>query len=211
MMKAGAFVRYRSGDGAGHVAWAFDVDANHSVAGSVENHSGHIFTPATQMGFWGGVFGDPVDPMRSREYDDGKWIPVERPRPLDAYRTMLWIEHQAYRAVRRNCEDDVYDVLRSYGVKNLPPPMWHWFPRGWFRALHGTQTPVERFEWRRAVEKPGAQSHIANMLDTAKPKCPPWRRPWHPQFHLLKAAKVGRFLKHMTIWARRSRRHSERP
>lgn len=208
MMKAAAFVRYRSGDGAGHVAWAFDVDGARAVAGSVENHSGHMFTPATEMGFWAGLFPDPAVPMRERAYDDAKWLEVRRPNPLAAYRTMLWIEHQAYHAIHRNCEDDVYDVLRSYGVKNLPPPLWHWFPKGWFRSLRGSQVPVAHLEWDGGGKPhdPEAARALSERFRHATPRRPSWRSPWHPHFHLLRLAKVARSIRHLLTWARSRKR-----
>jgi hypothetical protein len=198
-VKAAVFIRYRSGDGAGHVGWAYALDARRAHAGSVENHSGHIFTPATGMGFWDTVDPDPAPKIRAHEYDDVKYVDVAAPDPIAAYRTVLWIKHQAYFAIHRNCEDDAYDVLRSYGVKNLPPPLWHWFPRGWFRALGGTTTPVSDFDWG------GAGGHAAFAsggvdLGALTPRRPTWRRPWHLHFHLLKLSKLLRTAQHLNLW-----------
>src|SRR5579884_3841238 len=121
-MRAAVFIRYHSGDGFGHVAWAFDVGDGLVSAGSVENHSGHLFTPATKMGFWNDCVADPVAAMRRCGYNDLKWLDVPNANPELAYRTVLWIEQEAYKALHRNCEDDVYDVLRAYGVEGLALP-----------------------------------------------------------------------------------------
>lgn len=205
-MRAAAFVRYEAGNGAGHVAWAFEVEGPYAICGSVENHSGHMFTPATEMGYWDVLGTNPLREMRERSYDDLKWIDVERPNPLAAYCTMLWIKSQAYYAVHRNCEDDVYDVLRSYGAKPLPPPLLHWFPKGWFRALSGAMTSIsdDNSNVMASVVEPPAK--ILKQLLKAKPKRPSWRRPWHPHFHLLKFQKLAHTVAHVLTWAKRAKR-----
>lgn len=187
-MRAAAFIRYHSGDGFGHVGWAFDAASGLVNAGSVENHSGHIFTPATKMGFWNGEFADAAVPMRAHGYDDVKWIDVPNADAVLAYRTVLWIKHNAYRVLHRNCEDDVYDVLRAYGVQNLPLPMLHWFPRTWFHRFRGNLAHVDEFQW--------SERKASNALQLADPPGagqmwqPTWRRPLHADFHALKLARA---------------------
>ncbi|HET9095441.1 MAG TPA: hypothetical protein VFN37_02165 [Candidatus Baltobacteraceae bacterium] len=190
-MRAAVFVRYHSGDGFGHVGWAFEIEDSVD-AGSVENHSGHLFTPASEMGFWNGRFNNPVAEMRKRGYDDLKWAEVENADPLLAYRTVLWIEREAYKALHRNCEDDVYDVLRAYGLRNLAAPTLFWFPKSWFKRFRGTLEHLPEFGW------PRPRYHGASIPahDTAiKPWRPTWRRPWHPHFHALKLRGLAQFLR----------------
>src|SRR5579872_3668856 len=110
-MRAYVFVRYHSGDGAGHVAWGFELDDARVCVGSVENHSGHLFTPASEMGFWIECRPDFTTPILEKKYDDVKTFDIPQGNAADAYRVTQWIKHSAYRAVARNCEDDVYDVL----------------------------------------------------------------------------------------------------
>lgn len=194
-MKAAVFVRYHSGDGAGHVAWVFDAGGGRAVSGSVENHSGHIFTPASKMGFWEAVDEAPVAHMRAHSYDEAKWIDVETPDPAAAYRTTLWIKHQAYHAIHRNCEDDVYDVLRAYGAKGLPPPLLHWLPKGWFRAFRGERIATAQFRWN--ADGPAPRALDAAFFRSARPKRPSWRTPWHVHYPLLTALKML----HFVLWA----------
>lgn len=137
------------------------------------------------MGYWNGCFEEPIAQMRQRAYDDLKWVEVLDADPLLAYRTALWIEHEAYKAVHRNCEDDVYDVLRAYGVQCLPLPSLLWFPKSWFKRFNGTLENLQSFVWR-----PAAQSRVSAGYANAKPWQPTWRRPWHPHFHDLKARRV---------------------
>lgn len=185
-MRAAVFIRYHSGDGFGHVGWAFDAGGGLVDAGSVENHSGHIFTPATKMGFWNGRFADPVAEMRKRGYDDLKWIEVENADPVRAYRTALWIKEEAYKALHRNCEDDVYDVLRAYGVKHLSWPTVLWLPKSWFKHFRGACEHVAQLSWRQ-----GSQGDTDAPPDDADPWRPVWRRPWHPHFHLLNLRRLA--------------------
>lgn len=184
-MRAAVFVRYHSGDGFGHVGWAFEVEPGLVDAGSVENHSGHIFTPASEMGFWNGCFADPVTQLQTHGYDDIKWLDVENANPRMAYRTVLWIKHQAYRALHRNCEDDVYDVLRAYGIDHLALPSIVWFPKTWFHRFRGALAHLSQYEW------PGCGgNNDAHVFPYAKPWQPTWRRPWHPHFHALKLDRL---------------------
>lgn len=191
-MRAAVFVRYHSGDGFGHVGWAFET-GDSVDAGSVENHSGHIFTPATEMGFWNGCFSDPVAEMRRRGYNDLKWAEVENADPLRAYRTVAWIKHEAYKALHRNCEDDVYDVLRAYGVQNLTAPTLIWFPKSWFKRFHGALEHLPEFAWPRRPREAARASLPA--IDAAEPWRPTWRRPWHPHFHALKLRGLAQLLR----------------
>jgi hypothetical protein len=190
-MRAGVFIRYHSGDGFGHVGWAFDAGGGLVDAGSVENHSGHIFTPATEMGFWNDCFTDPVEQMRKHGYDDLKWIDVPDANPALAHRTVLWIKHEAYKALHRNCEDDVYDVLRAYGAQHIPWPTLLWFPNSWFKHFRATLEHVAEFEWH--ADEAGTDASIAR--GDATPWRPPWRRPWHPHFHLLNLRRSAQLLR----------------
>ncbi|HKU67295.1 MAG TPA: hypothetical protein VJP85_05940 [Candidatus Baltobacteraceae bacterium] len=185
-MRAAVFVRYHSGDGFGHVGWAFEIAPGCVDAGSVENHSGHLFTPATDMGFWNGSFTNPVSKMRDHRYDDLKWIDVEPCDPRLAHRTVLWIRYQAYRVWHRNCEDDVYDVLRAYGVQDLALPSLFWFPKTWFARFRGELAHVAEYEW--GGSRDGSTSHDDTYDDV--PWWPTWRRPWHPHFHALKLQRL---------------------
>ena len=183
-------MRYHSGDGFGHVGWAFEVQPGLVDAGSVENHSGHLFTPASQMGFWNGCFADPVPQLQMHGYDDIKWLDVENANPRLAYRTVLWIRHEAYRALHRNCEDDVYDVLRAFGIDHLALPSIIWFPKTWFHRFRGTLAHLSEYQW------PGSGGDDRDAFPDAKPWRPTWRRPWHPHFHALNLTRLQLLLPH---------------
>lgn len=177
-MRAAVFIRYYSGDGFGHVGWAFDTGDGMVNAGSVENHSGSWFTPASRMGFWDGGFSDPVTPMIEHGYNDLKWIDVPDADAARAYATVLWIKHEAYKALHRNCEDDVYDVLRAFGVQDLALPSIVWFPNSWFKRFRGTLEHLAEYQW--------PQARGSGVPADVEPWQPTWRRPLHPDFHALK-------------------------
>ena len=186
-MRAAAFIRYHSGQGFGHVAWGFDFGTRRVNAGSVENHSGHIFSPSDDMGFWTAFCDDPVGRMRSLQYDDVKILDVPNADPVLAYRVVLWIRTMKYAAAFRNCEDDVYDVLRAFGVTDLTPPSLVWFPKSWFRRFRGDLAHLEAFEWSPTQSDSNCELPAPQDIE---PWQPTWRRPWHPDFHWLNLARL---------------------
>ena len=195
-MYAYVFVRYHSGDGAGHVGWGFELDDGRVCVGSVENHSGHLFTPAAEMGFWMQCRHDFAEPMLEKKYDDVKTFEVPRGNATDAFRVLQWIEHSAYKAIARNCEDDVYDVLRMYGVKDLEAPFFNWFPRWWFGRLRGERKAVSDLRQPQApsidlrTDALAAHQPIPQDDRDVEPLRPAWRRPLHVQHHLLNVMKL---------------------
>jgi hypothetical protein len=186
-MRAAVYVRYHSGDGFGHVGWAFDWSPQLVGAGAVENHSGAFDTPAARMGFWSSFMPDPTPRMRELLYDDVKYVDLYEARPVKAYRVVLWIRTQPFRAVHRNCLDDTYDVLRAYGVRHLDPPSRDLIPKEWFKRFPGTLAHVSDFHWRDVTHSQSVAEHTGPQLT---PLCPSWRRPWHPKFHLLNLQKL---------------------
>lgn len=186
------FVRYHSGDGAGHVGWGFELPDGRVCAGSVENHSGSLLTPPKEMGFWRECTYGFVDEFAKRSYDDARVLHARRADYLQAYRVTKWIDQSAYRAASRNCEDDVYDVLRAYGVEDLEAPFFNWFPRRWFSRLRGEKMTVP--ELRSLGPPRGGPEETDNAaLERSSPLQPEWRKPFHRAYHRLNAAKLLRF------------------
>jgi hypothetical protein len=197
-MRAAVYVRYHSGDGFGHVAWAFDWSPHLVSVGAVENHSGAFDTPAARMGFWNAFTPDPTPRMGELLYDDVKYVDLDEVRPVKAYRVALWIKNQPFRAIHRNCLDDTYDVLRAYGVRHLDPPSRDLIPKEWFKRFPGTLAHVSDFRWdeNRTVAPPFNEKQARGLEpvegnpNILKPLRPSWRRPWHPKFHLLNLQKL---------------------
>jgi hypothetical protein len=187
-MRAAAFVRYHSGDGFGHLGWAFDWSPDRVNAGAVENHSGGLETPAANMGFWTDFYSDPMPRMREHRYDDLKYVEIDDADPVQAYRVVQWIRTQPFRAVHRNCLDDTYDVLRAFGVEHLDPPSHDLFPKEWFARFHGTLAHVSDFEWTH--DACFDKLSMTENPESVQPLRPPWRHPWHPEFHLLNVRKL---------------------
>jgi hypothetical protein len=180
-VRALIFVRYHSGDGAGHVGWGFELPDGRVDVGSVENHSGHILTPAREMGFWNEFARDPIPIIREHGYDDLRVFEVPNADAVSAYRVVLWIKNSAYQAIARNCEDDAYDVLRAYGVPHLEAPFFNWFPRWWFSRMHSPRYHLASYRW-----EPRRHEEYFDLSERGTvPLRPVWRRPWHPQFQML--------------------------
>jgi hypothetical protein len=137
MARAAAFVRCEGADGSGHLGWAFDLDSGETYCGSVENPQGLPSCDPADMVFWNQESPAPVALMAARRpaYESLKYVDLAAGNSLDAQSTIAWIATQPYCLFGRNCMDDVYDVLRSYGVPNLPPPVLHWFPNNWFAGF----------------------------------------------------------------------------
>jgi hypothetical protein len=202
-MRAAAFVRYNGADGMGHVGWAFDFSEDLTDCGGVEDPRGLPSSDPADMGFWTQSTTTPVAVMASHApvYDALKYVDLAEGDPRGANATVLWVAEQPYTLFGRNCMDDVYDVLRSYGVRNLPPPVLHWFPNNWFAAFGGTSEPMS-FAWRPERPAPGVQlleeltvgapaEVPAEVVKSAHaeitPSAPPWRVAGTPEWHDLQA------------------------
>jgi len=141
--RAFIFVRRSGAYGIGHVGWAFTEENDIFTAGSVENHGGGLRTLPSEMDFWMLRTRDPIAPMRDRHYDEFKVIDLEQADPIGAKRVIFWVKQQVYATFGRNCMDDVYDVLRVYGVQQLPVPAQHWEPNHWFDQVQGAHYRID--------------------------------------------------------------------
>lgn len=139
--QAYVFLRVGGAQGLGHVGWAFLAEDGCFNAGAVENPGGFAYAPAGKGGFWTDWVGSPVSRFASAcpydPYDRFQVVMVPEANPLQAWKTVRWLETQPYCVVGRNCMDAVYDVLRAYGMNDLPPPSKHWNPNQWYLMLEG--------------------------------------------------------------------------
>ena len=133
------FVRYAGAHGLGHVGWAFEWNNGWFNVGAMENEEGTPFTRPQEMGFWCAHTLAPIEDVQRRGmgYDAYKVLYVRRPRPKEAWRTVIWESRQPYTVLHHNCGDVVYDILRSYGVGGLLDPVEEPAPNDWFDALPG--------------------------------------------------------------------------
>ena len=203
-MRAAAFVRYSGAMGAGHVGWGFDFDLTNVDCGSVENPQGTPSSNPATMGFWDIDSTDPVPLMLGRDYNDAKYVDLPQADPSIAYETVLWVSQQPYSVIGRNCLDDVYDVLRAYGVPNLPPPSHDWLPTEWFWMYTDSRfTHLTSFVW---ATPPQTKSQLqltprSMVVGTLSPSAPKWRIPgtqeWHDlQTQLAAASSRAPFRQH---------------
>ena len=137
--RAVVFVRRPGANGLGHIGWAFEWHNGWFNAGSVENATGKPYARPEEMGFWAAHTLDPIATMQkqSSTYDEFKLFYVTQPRPKEAWRTVVWASQQPYFALRRNCNDVAYDVLRAYGTTELLDPAQEHVPNDWYDALAG--------------------------------------------------------------------------
>jgi uncharacterized membrane protein HdeD (DUF308 family) len=143
--RAIAFVRRPGANGLGHIGWAFEWTNGWFNAGSVENQEGKAFAEPQEMGFWTAHTLNPIAAMQKqlRTYDEYKAFYVTEPRPKDAWKTVVWESREPYSAVRHNCNDVAYDILRAYGTTELPDPVEGLIPNDWYDALPGPSYVIE--------------------------------------------------------------------
>jgi len=187
MPRAAAFVRYDGADGTGHIGWAFDVDAQDTDCGAVEDPAGLPSCDPAQMGFWETTTPTPVALMlhRTPAYDALKYVDTDGGDAALAQSTVAWVATQPYTLFGRNCMDDVYDVLRAFGIRNLPPPVLHWFPNNWFDAFEAILEPMT-FLWRPVVV-PEVAPHALPPPAPVVAAAPAWRVLGTPEWHDLQA------------------------
>ncbi|HEY6411494.1 MAG TPA: hypothetical protein VIY29_28890 [Ktedonobacteraceae bacterium] len=109
------------------------------------------------MGFWSAHTLDPIEHMQRREmsYDAYKVLYVRRPRPKEAWRTVIWESRQPYEVLRHNCSDVVFDILRAYGSGELLDPVEEPAPIDWYDALPGRSYLI--------ADHPTIQLHLHQM------------------------------------------------
>jgi hypothetical protein len=95
-------------------------------------------------------------------YDAYKVLYVTRPRPKQAWRTVIWESRQPYAVLRHNCSDVVYDILRSYGTSGLLDPVEELASNDWYDG------PVVDFqrrdEWNgRCIFRPKGKCYDTAM------------------------------------------------
>ena len=191
-LRAIAFVRRAAAFGAGHVGWTFEYRTGSFNSGSVENDRGRPIAAVTGMDFWTCNTLDPLAHMRERRYDAFKVVEVAAPHPQVAWQAVVWLSRQPYVVLGRNCLDDLYDVLRAFGVGNLPLPAHEILPDHWFDLLPGapqeladsTALSLRGLGVVRA-RLPFGRDELCDIPASAPATPPPWRvhgTPHHEDF-----------------------------
>lgn len=190
-MRATVFVRYGGAYDLGHVAWAFDMTEGVVNAGSVENPSGHSTAQPRSMEYWDATTPDPMPLIRKHAYDALKLKDLSSSNIIAAMRTAAWIGHQAYHVFERNCLDDVYDVLRAYGVPNLPLPSADLLPDKWFIDFRGEVERVADYVWRTPAVSVWRRAVTHTIFKLAPAQMPTWRDANHPEGRELRDQLAG--------------------
>jgi hypothetical protein len=181
------FLRRSAAHGIGHVGWAFAEDMEMFLAGAVENPHGTVVTAPADMGFWIIRTQDPINPMRTRRYNEFKVLDVTQGDPSYARHVAAWVRQQPYKVIGCNCMDAAYDILRAYGASKLPPPAHYWEPDHWFDHVAGNhyritgEGIVAEDDAAPPVvftpELPDSASLNTDHLLTDVPSAPDWRVP----------------------------------
>jgi hypothetical protein len=182
MMRAGAFVRRSGASGLGHVGWTFQFADGSFSDGAVENPAGTPISPPGQTGFWSQTVADPDAPMKLRAYDEFKLFEIAAGNSDQADKTVAWVATQPYLVIFRNCMDDTYDVLRSYGIPDLPLPMLEITPNRWFDQLSPAAQPVTAQALQAAGLVPASHVESVRGQAMAQPEAPSWRTTGTPDW-----------------------------
>ncbi len=191
--RAVVFVRRLGANGLGHIGWAFEWNNGWFNTGSVENKKNKPFVIPEEMGFWAAHSLDPIATMRgqSSTYDEYKLFYIEQPRPKEAWRTAVWESRQPYYALRHNCNDVAYDILRAYGTEELLDPAEEHVPNDWYDALPGpgykiAEHPVIPLRLHKISQRELATSEILLPIPShIQGTPPPWRqRGWRAMHEL---------------------------
>lgn len=183
MNQAIVFLRRHAALGAGHVGWAFADDGDIFNVGAIENPRGTLRTAPAAMGFWNLRTRDPIEPVRERRYDEFKIIEVEQANPAAARRVVTWVRQKPYDIIGCNCMNATYDVLRAYGVTQLPVPAYHWEPDHWFDHITGKHYCIdqdgisEETGDKKAIVIGAAESDVKS-LNTNPPEETPLMPTW---------------------------------
>lgn len=196
MMRALVFVRRSGAKGAGHVGWAFDCGDGTFSVGSIENPRHSLRTLPQQMGFWAVRTADPLAPMRQRAYTEYKLLEIEPASPGFAWRVVMWLSERPYEVFLHNCMDATYDVLRAYGVPDLPVPAHHWEPNHWFNYVPGTSIalqPSGAADSGHLLPQPApSPNHVqVSGLAHLQSAQPPWRSANTDEWHALQQAMAA--------------------
>lgn len=192
-MRAAVFVRRTGAEGLGHVGWAFDCGDGTFGVGSVENPGHTLRTRPPDTGFWAIRARDPIRSMRQRRYVEFKVIDLDQGDPARAWRVTAWVSRHFYVVFGHNCMNATYDILRAYGVGNLPAPARHWEPNHWFDHVRGRHFLIDadavslESEGRHpapvGAPLPDIDSLLTRAPDNIEPLTPDWRvantQPWH--------------------------------
>ncbi|HEY1986187.1 MAG TPA: hypothetical protein VGG85_12295 [Terracidiphilus sp.] len=157
------------------MGWTFEYGNGSYCDGSVENQAGTPVSPPGETGFWSETVTDPDAPMKLKLYDAFKLFELDTGDTDQADKTVAWIATQPYIVVGRNCMDDTYDVLRSFGVPNLPMPMLEITPNHWFDQLTPASEPVTTDALQKAGLLPAKAVMPERPPVAAEPEVPRWR------------------------------------
>ena len=138
-------------DGLGHVGWAYEQSDGTWMCGATENPRSSVGASGDGKGFWTepyepgevpGIFGmTRILPAGvCPPYDVYKSLDTPRGGTLDAWSTACWCRDQPFIVPCRDCLDDCFDILTSYGAE-LPWPILA-IPNLWFDCIKAPATPV---------------------------------------------------------------------
>lgn len=178
------FVRRAGAAGLGHIGWAFEWDNGWFNVGAVENRGRRSYARAERTDFWTAHTINPVATMQEvgQHYDAYKLFYVTRPQSKHAWRVVVWVSRCSYSVLRRNCVDATYDVLRTYGIANLPDPATEYAPNDWYDSLASPDYAIRDYPHiplhlhRQSQRELATREILFTIPAHISSTIPPWRQ-----------------------------------
>ena len=180
------FNRPTGADGTGHVGWGFMLGDDTFLVGSVDNPPHTLHTSPDKMGFWAVRTRDPIGVARAHAYTEMKVIELDQGDSEEAVHVVAWHSHKPYKLFGCNCMDVSYDILRAFGLDNLPTPAHDWEPNHWFDHTQGRYDRIEgqsisletdpKGQAPTSVPLPAVDGRFTDVHEAIEPTVPAWRR-----------------------------------
>lgn len=122
----------------GHVGWGFELPNGTWWFGANEGNT-LLFPSKTWFhdASWASMLATFIGggPYHNTGYTRYRCVTVPASNPSAAEEVAISESNEPYKIPLADCESQAYNVLRSYGVRNLPDDATVWFPNDWFNDL----------------------------------------------------------------------------
>jgi hypothetical protein len=136
-------IRTDSAFGLGHIGVGYQNSNGNFLCGAIEGRNNLPYiAPGDDNGGWIKAYQDldgVMGAFRSRGYDSIKVISVDYPDPENAGDVIQGFVNRGYDVTDNNCLTAVDEVLRAYGVSDLPNPRT---PNSYYGKISGTESSL---------------------------------------------------------------------
>lgn len=117
--------------------WTFSWDEYNSSAGN--NWMQTVYSEAELVKLFSTYGKQSPQGAYYLAYDEYRKFPVLNPNFDNAFGKALTYRNSGYSVALKNCMNQTYDILNSFGSINLPWPDTNWFPTNWYASIKGAK------------------------------------------------------------------------